>query len=169
MSKIILVLLLCFSFKTAALAHGDFITQQKEVGKYIVEFEYKEANILAGNPHQYVFYLLDKDTKETIPVDALFVRFKDAAGELALGAKLKTTLGESGTGRVTAVMPTTGSYTAALEFLKGDERIAAADFAFDVVPSTGTQSSTKAGSLTLAGLIGLALGFGAATLFFRKK
>jgi hypothetical protein len=155
---------------TQAFAHGDVTMQQKKVGNYTVEFEYQEKNILAGVPAQYIFYLLDTKTQETIPLDSMFVRFADSENNLVLAGKLKTTEGLSGTGRIQGIMPVAGEYTASLEFLKGDTKIANATFPFNVVPTeqSPTASSPMRYTWLLALVGGVVLGMGVGKKIAKK-
>ena len=151
-------------------AHGDVTMQQKKVGDYVVEFEYQEKNILAGIPAQYIFYLLNEKTQETVPLDSMFVRFTDSENKLVLAGKLKTTEGMSGTGRIQGIMPVAGEYTASLEFLKGDTKIANATFPFNVVPTeqSPTASSPMRYTWLLALVGGVVLGMGVGKKIAKK-
>lgn len=142
---------------------GNTIIGTTTVGEYSVEFEYSDTKpILAGVPYQYVVYLLNKKTGDTVPVDAMFVRITDSTETLVLAGKLATSVGISGTGRILGMMPTEGTYTATVDFVKGDTKIATASFPLSVVKNNRMPSASRNTSYTwlLALVGGVVLGMG---------
>lgn len=146
-------------------AHGDEVTKQtKTVGNYIVEFEYNSTNpIFAGEPYDYDFYLLDRNTQETIPVDSISVVFTNKEGVVIVGANLKSNSVYSANGRITGVMPSPGDYKVSITFLKGEEKITNVLFDYKVLSDTKEKNNATPKNQSLLELIiplvvGIAIG-----------
>lgn len=146
-------------------AHGDATNQTQVDGNYIVEFEYDaKGPIIATEPYNFDFYLLDKNTKETIPVDSLSVIFTDQNKQTLLGANLKANSVYSANGRVTGTMPSEGDYSVAVSFTKEGTKIATATFNYAVVhkntseKNTASQPKRSLLELLASLIIGIAIG-----------
>ncbi len=138
-------------------AHGVAVSTPKEVGDYVLEFEYNVPEILAGETNSYVFRLLDKKTKQPILFDSLLIRFerKDDQATYLVARVVQDELQE-GVGRLTAMLEK-GDYIITTGFYKGDKKVAETTYDLSVLLGDNNKKFPVVSAVCI--MIGLGLGY----------
>ncbi len=150
-----------FVLNTNVWAHGASQSFPKEVGNYLVEFEYDSPSIIEGEINSFVFRILNKDTKETIDFDSVLVRFETSDKSTYLVVRLVEDDLLPGLSRLTTILDK-GEYTINLSFRKDDEKIAETSYNLSVVRKNTFNFSFEF-------FVGLVLGIILVTLFVLFK
>lgn len=144
-------------FGVDVYAHGVAVSVPKEVGDYILEFEYSAPEIIDGETNSYVFRLLDKKSKEPVVFDSVLVRFerKSDQSTMAIARVIQDDLQE-GLGRFT-VMLTKGDYSITSSYYKGDKKITETSYDLSVKANSSRREFPVIPAVSV--LVGLIAGF----------
>jgi len=129
--------------QSVANAHGLGQSFEKEVGDYIIEFEYDSLEVVSGEVVPYVFRLIDKESKGAVAFDSMFLRVEEKdskevkfAGPIAHDAIL------DGAAR-TSITLNDGTYIFSFYFKRGEEQLA--EIEFEQLVSAGDDSNKSWG------------------------
>ncbi len=110
-----------------SMAHLDFGID-KEVGDYTVDFGYSSEKIMEDKATLLAFTLIDKESRNLIQVDRIWVRFSEA-NNVIFTANLNPDLDQ---GLITFTFPTAGEYNVTARFFQDERELAETSFTLSV-------------------------------------
>lgn len=174
MSKFFLVLIISLFvftiFASVSLGHGLGQTLTKETDKYRVELEYEALELIAEEPVEYAFRLIEKNSggevEKGVEFDSVAVRIFDKSQDRGVFSTSIVAKDAIGLGPRAYLKLGEGEYTLNLTFVKGEDELAKESFDLVVLPGEGGNNTFI--PVGLGFLAGAALGV-AFTTFIRKR
>lgn len=172
-ASVLIVLLIagCTFLPLSASAHGGGMSLTATTTAYLIDIEYADVSIVAGEPGRFDFKLADIATNEPVYFGQVWVRITKeneiVSGDTVFsGSIAKSSYGSTG---MSIAMPSSGSYEILVRFGNGDDTIVESTIPFTVQAVVDKNNGAFNRNFFLGFLVGSVIAFCIAMMLHKRK